>query len=449
MRDLEGGSLREILDPALRRALLVLCAALAVGCRAPHPAKNAILISIDTLRPDHLGIYGHERPTSPNLDAFAAGGVVFEQALSTAPWTLPAHVSMLTVRYPARHAVRTHLHRLRRDVPTLAGWLGAHGFATAAFFNSHFLLSMRHDFGAAQYVREHESSIGDARRVTQLALDWLEARRGERFFLFLHFLDVHSDYVADERYERMFTKGAGRLKGRTQELAGIRKGEPVTAGDVEHLARLYDAGIRQLDDDLVPLFDWLGKAGRLEDTAVVVTSDHGEEFLEHGSVLHDHTHYEELLRVPLILRGASIPAGLRIPSAVSLTDVMPTFLGLLDVPPPEGMQGRDLRGSWRSREPIADERALFAETSPMGEDALRSIRMGRHKLIHDRRTGRVELYDLEEDPGETRDLSSEQRDLVERLSSALEAFQRDPLEPEAAPPPSKEDEERLRALGYL
>ncbi len=435
-----------------KRVLLLGCALLATACTRPD-ARNVILISIDTLRPDHLGVYGHERPTSPNLDAFAARGVVFEDALSTAPWTLPAHVSLLTGRYPARHAVRTDLHRLRPDVTTLADWLREHGFVTAAFHNTHFLLprsGLHSGFETHEYVPESNSRSGDATRITRLALDWLEARSGDRFFLFLHYFDVHSDYTSQERYERIFAPRPGRLSGRTGELMAVRAGlVSLDAEDAEHLAGLYDAGVRQLDDDLAPLLAWLEQTGRFQDTVVAVTSDHGEEFLEHGGVLHDHTHYEELLRVPLILRGGSLPAGLRVPTAVSLTDVMPSLLGLLGLPQPAGMDGRDLRALWESPESGSDARPLFAETSPMREDTLRSVRMGRHKLIHDRRTGRVEVYDLEADPGETRDLSGERRDLVERLSSVLEAFQHDSPEPEAAPPPSKEDEERLRALGYL
>ncbi len=437
-----------------RRVLLVLCGLLETACPAPRgAARNAILISIDTLRADHLEVYGHERPTSPNLDAFAAGGVVFEDPLATAAWTLPSHISLLTGRYPAGHGVRKDRHRLRGNVPTLASVLQERGFATAAFVNSFFLqpsYGAQRGFATYRYVPESDSRRGDAPLITRLALDWLGARRDGRFFLFLHYFDVHSDYVALERYEQIFAPRPGRLSGRTQELMRIRaKQLSIAPEDAEHLARLYDAGIRQLDDDLEPLFEWLQESGRFGDTVVIVTSDHGEEFLEHGSVSHDRTHYQELLRVPLILGGGGLPAGLRIATPVSLTDLMPTLLGLLELPAPVGIDGRDLRALWESPEPAADERPLFAETSPMREDALRSVRMGRFKLIRDLRTDRVELYDLEADPVETRDLSAALPEVVDRLSSVLDDLLRRSVEPEPLSELPKEAEARLRALGYL
>ncbi len=436
----------------MQRVLLVLCAVLAVGCR-PHPAENAILISIDTLRPDHLGLYGHERPTSPNLDRFAAGGAVFEQALSTAPWTLPAHASMLTGRYPSRHGLRTDQHRLRADVATLADCLHPRGFVSAAFVNSAFLLprsGLNRGFDTYELVPEKETPRGRAALITRLALDWLEAHRRERFFLFLHYFDVHSDYASLERYERRFAPEHGRLSGRTLELRLIRAGlVSIGAEDAEHLARLYDAGIRQLDDNLAPLLAWLEGAGRLEDTVVALTSDHGEEFLEHGSVLHGHTHYEELLRVPLVLRGASVPAGARIRTAVSIADVMPTLLGVLGVPAPDGLDGRDLRGLWEAPGAMARDRPLFAETSAVHTEGLSSVRMGRHKLIHDLRTDRSELYDLEQDPLEGRDLASERLGVLEELRALLRELAGESVPSEQAPPRSPAVEERLRALGYL
>jgi arylsulfatase A-like enzyme len=433
--------------------LPVASALLSVACghREP-PVRNVLLISIDTLRADRLGCYGHDRPTSPQLDAFAEAGALFEDAASTAPWTLPAHASLLTGLYPDAHGARTEQHAMAEDVATLAEALRGRGFETHAVVNAFFVspgYGLARGFGEYRYVREDQSRAGAARRITDLGIDWLGPRRGGRNFLFLHYFDVHSSYRSEERYERLFTRGSGRLKGTTAELREAMRGAlELTPADVEHLKDLYDAGIRQLDDELGRLFRWLESAGWLEDTLVVVTSDHGEEFLDHGGLSHGHNHYQEMLRVPLIVRGPTIPAGKRLSALVSLIDVAPTILSVLGVAAPAGTQGRDLRPLWQAPEQAAADRPIFAETGPMEEDALRTVRSGRHKLILDLRTQRYELYDLIDDPRETRNLIDERPEVVGRLAPLLTGFiQESRRTPKIEP--SAEDRQLLEALGYL
>jgi arylsulfatase A-like enzyme len=435
------------------RGLPALGAALLAAACAREAPRSAVLISIDTLRADHLGVYGHARPTSPHLDAFAAGGVVFEDARSTAAWALPAHASMLTGLTPARHGGRTFRHFLPSELPTLATLLHARGFATAGFVNSGFLkprFGIARGFGTYALFREDDSPEGAAPRITQRALAWLEEHRDRPFFLFLHYFDVHSDYSAVPRIRQEFAPEPGRLTGTTAELMRIRgSGGPVDAADAERLARLCDAGIRQLDEGLAPLLAWLETSGALEQTMVVVTADHGEEFGEHGSVGHDRTHYRELLHVPLVLRGAGLPAGVRVAEPVSLTDLAPTLLRLLGVEPPPDLDGRDLAPLWRSPAGPAAPRPLFAETSPQAEDALRSVRLGPLELIRDRRTGRAELYDLASDPGETRDFSAERPEDAAHPGALLDALEAGAREPAVHGEDDPELEAQLRALGYL
>ena len=191
------------------RLLALGLAAAATACHGDGEElpRSAILISIDTLRADHLGCYGHPLPTSPNLDAFADEGTLFDDAYAPSPWTLPSHVSLLTGLYPTRHGVRTTDRRLADAIPSLATLLAQEGFQTGAIVNA---VIMRRQFGLAQgfaayeMVPSDQSRAGAATRVTDAALRWLGDRRGRRVFLFLHYYDVHSDYRSLTRYERMF-----------------------------------------------------------------------------------------------------------------------------------------------------------------------------------------------------------------------------------------------------
>jgi arylsulfatase A-like enzyme len=445
--------------PYLAPLLAAACAALA-ACSEQRPAapaapaaKNLVLVSIDTLRADRLGTYGHTRPTSPLLDTLAAQGVVFEDASSTAPWTLPAHLSLLTGLYPAGHGVRTHRHRLPDDVPTLSSVLAASGFECAAFVNAFFLgdrFGYARGFQPYRYIAESHARRGQTTRVVEQATSWLRRSSAARRFLFVHLFDVHSDYKSRRRYEDMFTRrDASRFDGDTVVIwMGIRGDFEFGPEDLEHLKGLYDASIRQLDDQLAPLFVHLQKSGAMQDTLVVVTSDHGEEFLDHGGMMHGGTHYRELLHVPLILIGPGLPAGMRIAAPVSLVDVMPTALDLLGVEAPPGIDGRSLRPLWEDGEE-SDGRLLLAETGPMEIDALRSVRRGDLKLIVDSRTGSKQLFDLAGDPGETRDLAAERKDEVRELSERLEELSKPRRKPTMLPEPTPEMQEHLRALGYI
>jgi arylsulfatase A-like enzyme len=444
---------RPHLAPLLALAALSACSPEPPPAPAAPAARNLVLISIDTLRADSLGAYGYPRPTSPLLDVVAAQGVVFEDATSTAPWTLPAHLSLLTGLYPSGHGVRTHRHRLPDDVPTLATVLAANGFDCAAFINAFFLgdrFGYARGFQPYRYLAESHARTGQTPKLVGGATDWASRRRDRRFFLFVHLFDVHSDYKSKRSYEQMFTTpGTHRVDGDTVGIwMAIRGDFALTPDDLSHLKGLYDAGIRQLDDQLAPLFEFLQRNRALEHTLVVVTSDHGEEFQDHGGMMHGGTHYQELLHVPLILAGPGVPQGMRIAAPVSLVDVMPTALDLLGIPAPEGMDGRSLRPLWEGG---ADEdgRLLLAETGPMEDDALRSLRRGHLKLIVDSRTGARHLYDLAADPGETRDLAAERAADVAELSEQLEELSRPRREPTLLPEPTPEMQEHLRALGYI
>jgi arylsulfatase A-like enzyme len=462
-----------------------------------------ILVSLDTVRADHLGLYGYERPTSPVLDALAREGTVFDDASSTAPWTLPAHASMLTGLYPASHRIMNSSQRLPDDVPTLAGLLGARGFTTAAVVNSFWLTQASYyvtrDFEHYVWVEEDVHRVSPSTWVTDQAIEWLKARKDdEAMFLFVHYFDAHSDYASLPKYEDLFVRPYdGSVKGtalelieanvdpvvvehcrmnfREQDCIGQRIHEGLVLNqeferrvfsdaDIQHLVDLYDAGIRQLDSEVGRLVRYLDEAGLAEEALLVVVSDHGEEFAEHGGTDHMRTQYREVIRVPLLLRGPGVPAGVRYETPVSLVDLTPTVLSYAGIAPPTSMEGFDLRVLWTGgdRAPL-DARTLFHESgwgaTSHGIVALRpfapkthAIRRGRYKLYYSNRDEpNYALFDLEADPDETRDVTAEHPELAAELrrilderDAAVQARQQGPtvkLDPE--------EEARLKSLGYL
>jgi arylsulfatase A-like enzyme len=435
--------------------LAAVAIAIASGCggTAQEQPKKLLLISLDTLRPDMLGCYGYPRESSPALDRIAAEGALFENAFTTAPWTLPAHASLLTGVYPGRHGAIGERNAIADGVETLATRLVERGFRTAAFVNS-FYVSRRYGFARGfqefQYVPETSAPAGDG--MFGRALVWLAAEPRDRFFLFLHDFQVHSDYRSLPAFEQAFTRAyAGPFTGRTAELLAVREGMLVpTQRDVDHLRDLYVAGIRQLDEEISVLRAFLEGAGLWERTLVVVTSDHGEEFLEHGGVLHGRTQYDEMLRIPLILRGPGVPEGARIARPVSIVDVVPTVLALLGEARPAGIDGVDLFASDGSQ--LADaERLLFGEADHANHvpDITRSARGARFKLILDRSSGEHALYDLAVDPRERQDVKAANADTAKRLVAELERFESTRSAGPALPATPLEIRKQLEALGYV
>ncbi len=418
-----------------------------------------ILISIDTLRPDMLGAYGYPEPTSPALDAFAKEGVLFENAVSVAPWTLPAHGSMLTGFYPRHHGAVTDRNALRLEVPTLAEILSQRGFKTAAFTNSTYLMK-RFGFhrGNDQFVYVLESQ--KAREPSQAfskAMGWLSSRKANQpFFLFVHDYSVHSDYKSLPEFEEMFSQPyEGMANGSTEQLVFLSSGGiDFSEKDKDHLVDLYISGVRQLDSELEKFFAYL-KANQLDqETLVILVSDHGEAFLEHGDVMHGATQYEEELRVPLLLRGPGLPPGMRVSQVVSLIDIVPTVLSILGlVSGTEDWDGMDLSELWRSM-PSEEfsERVLFSEADHHyveEPDIFRSARYKGMKLILNRQTDEKLLFDLSDDPGEQEDVSPQYPEMTAFLSTALENFGETRAPSEVLPVLSEEEQKRLEALGYI
>jgi arylsulfatase A-like enzyme len=244
----------------------------------------------------------------------------------------------------------------------------------------------------------------------------------------------------------------GSVDGSTLQLRRFREGEfPLDGEDVHHLVDLYVAGIRQVDEEIKRLLRYLEEKGLDEKTLIVLTSDHGEEFLEHDGVLHGRTQYQEVLRVPLIFSGPGVPQGLRITEPVSLVDVAPTVTSLLGVSFP-AVDGTDFSSLWKGKDGEGEtELYIFSEADHNNEDEdmFRSVRQGQFKLIVDRRTGEKEMYNLDEDPGETENIADEQPKIRQRLIERLEEHLDESMPKQELPDLSSEEREHLESLGYF
>ena len=432
----------------------------------PGAARNVILLSIDTLRADHLGCYGYARETSPALDALAQRGALFEDVVSSSSWTVPAHMSMLTGLYPRSHGVSTDAKELPAETTTLAEHLSGLGFVAGAIVNTGLLRKHGFPRGFVLYdvlnPRERagaDSAAGaraSAPTIVARARAWLQARPERRFFLLLHLYDLHTDYAPRPEYLARFERPySGTVTGTTTELRDYMMRAPGTRElgpeDARRLIDLYDAEIRQLDDAVAGLFATLDELGLAEDTLLVVTSDHGEEFLDHGDVLHGKTLHPEMVQVPLILVGPGVPRGARIRGQVSPVDLFPTIATLLGVSRPDGLEGLDLSAAWRAPAAWPPQRALFAETRSWpghAEGSLHAaIRKDSWALHYDHLSGEKRLFHHDQDPGELTDLAARDPERVEALWRELEAFLANAKELEDQPI-SEEELEELRALGY-
>jgi arylsulfatase A-like enzyme len=331
--------------------------------------NNILLISVDSLRADRLGCYGNDRSTSPTMDRLAREGVRFAKAMSTTSWTLPAHMSLMTGRYVLSHGVVDQTDRLPAAVPTLAESLHQSALTTAGIVSMLFL-GAQYGFSrgfdtyddhtipsATEYGALHDEP---APVVTDLATKWLRAQGDRRFFLFLHFWDVHHDYVPPAPYDSMFDPDyTGTLTG-TNFISNPDANRSMPRRDLEHLMALYDGEIRWVDDHLARLLAVLDEIGVSDTTAVIVTADHGDEFFEHGGKGHRRTLYREVVDIPLIMRVPGYDASRVVDAPVSLVDVMPTVLDLTGAAMPPGLDGVSLvpalaGGSVPARESIYAE----------------------------------------------------------------------------------------------
>jgi len=335
--------------------LSILALVAAAACNRPPapvsrevaPTRGYVLISIDTLRADHLGLYGYQRPTSPFLDSLATRAAVFEHAIVQLPGTLPSHMSIFTSLYPPEHGVYPPDGILAADTPTLPEVLQRNGFRTAGFTEGGYMAGR---FGFARGFDEFDDDV--PKRTTDIEttcarglrfLTSLDAQ--QRFFLFLHTYVVHDPYRPPERYRAMFAPAAPPPQAFAPtgpNFTRFNHGHGMISAEARDYYRaLYDAEIRYMDDVLKRFFDELARLGLDDETTVVVTSDHGEEFLEHGKMVHEQL-YHEVLRVPLLIVHPDPATRGRIDAVVQSIDIAPTLYAIADVPAPARMSGASL-----------------------------------------------------------------------------------------------------------
>jgi arylsulfatase A-like enzyme len=454
-------------------ALLALCAlsfgrmreySLMSGLPNPPQSPNVLIIIVDTLRADHLSPYGYSRDTSPYLTQLAQQGVLFENAIAPSSWTLPSHASMLTGLYPHESRVQAGKDILSGSLPNLGETMRRRGYRTAAFSANYELFTRDHGFiHCFSHYEEYEQSIGGilekvplsklilealshvtigekfayfgeknaptTERVDKNALDWIE--KGHRpFFVVLNYFDLHEPTLPPEHYLHMFTTNP---KARTQNVYFDEKCtayavKPLCAPEMPQIVDVYDGSIRYVDGSIQHLLSELTGRGVLQNTIVVFTSDHGQEFGDHGIYGHGKSLYRQVIQVPLIIwKPGLVPASVRVPTPVSTTDIAAT---ILDLTAPDGKQalpGRSLAPLWHSSEaatgwpdPMSQLAQLhwFVEDAPNYNGPVDSLVTPDWHYL--RQEGQNLLFDWKNDPDETHDLCAAQPAACSTMKSQLQ-----------------------------
>ncbi|MGE0384280.1 MAG: sulfatase [Gammaproteobacteria bacterium] len=408
----------------------------------PHAVRHVILVTADTMRADVLAAYGNPRVRTPALDALARDGVVFERAISAAPWTLPSVSTLLTGVTPAVHLVRLEHGRLPDRLSTMAERFSAAGYRTAAIVDNAYLRpksNLNQGFDDYEFlnVPEYGNSPGawllrralpgvyraarpvTADEQTARVKRWIARNADRDFFLWVHYFDPHTPYEPPRRFvSGEPPPGMGwDFSPPPQVMSGlIARGER----DRNWIRALYEGEVAWLDENVGAVLDQLRALGLYDDALIAFTSDHGEEFWEHGGQGHAHTLYDELLHVPLIVKAPGLYAGSRVPEPVSTARLVPTLLEAADVEhEPGDFSAPSLSGLVRTD--AAARPAPIVSGATLVVDDLESVIFDGMKYIHSRVTGREELYRLQDDPGERASLAATEPGALDTARGLLAA----------------------------
>jgi arylsulfatase A-like enzyme len=427
---------------------------------------NVILISLDTLRADHLGCYGYTRNTSPHIDSLAQDSAVFQNAFSQSPWTLPSHTSMLTALNPYHHQVYLKEEKMHPSIITVADILRVNhylcgGITAGGYVSEEFGFAKGFDnYRGERYIAY---SVDEARQISLHSQEWLEKNKDKKFFLFLHTYQIHDPYFAHENITESYVQGSliwkkmplAKFLGNQQE----KRKYPFSEKEKENLVGLYDGEIKYTDEVLIaPLIRKLKELDLYDRTMIILTSDHGEEFYDHDSWLHSHTLYDELINVPLIVKfPESKNRGKRIDTIVRSIDIMPTLLEEADIDySPFEIDGKSLVPIVKGKE--KKNRVFISDFTHKGSEELRPAVVATnkdfYKIIVNRRSSppKISLFNLRNDPLERISLEEAKSKLVRELfNSILEHYQNfKPVQGKSQRAIiDKKLEERLKALGYI
>jgi len=416
-------------------ATLVLASGLlaGLGCSEPPARPNLLFLVVDSLRSDRLAPYGSERPT-PAISALARQGVVFEQSYSSAPWTMPSVATMFTGLAPTRHGVTNTDALMSEELETLAERLLSRGYATSAVVSHHMIgKKFRFDQGFESFDQElaRGHRFISSELLTQLAGRELKRLSrdsdGKPFFLFVHYFDPHYDYRDHPQYEYA-KNSAGRLKG-NEGIGQLRRMlDSMSEEELDFIRDRYDEEVRFTDAAIGRLLDRLKRLGLAENTLVVFTADHGEEFRDHGWLGHTQSLYRELVHVPLVMRGPGLDRMRRFSAPVSAVDLAPTLLELLGFRESLG-DGTSLVPRLRQSE-VHPAPPVFCEVDYLGVDEgqpglrtchKKSVVGESFQLVRDDESGEVELFRHEGDEAQIRNLAEELPEEVARLTALLDA----------------------------
>ena len=438
---------------------------------------NVLFILVDTLRPDHLGTYGYTRKTSPNIDRLADEGVKFNKAFAQSPWTAPSISSIFTSLHPSASGVikiaNLTMHTLRDNYITLAELLSGNDYDTAAFISNPWLSkNMKFDQGFDTYDMFEWNK---APLITNAAFDWLDNKSSSKpFFVYMHYMDVHCPYnEIPAPYNELFPEGSDDLYLRTVITDEQKKGHPNICWKVgvdhslNYFITKYDQEIRYVDDEIGKIISKLKDSGNLENTLIVIASDHGLQFLDHGGWGKGETLYNENLHVPMVLRlPGRLPKGKEINTLVRNIDLMPTILNLLNIPLEHQVQGVDLTPLIKKGRKISV--SAFSEELDLEVDlsrTIKSLRTDKYALILNTKTYEAEFYDAKSDPKEGDDLLkkpepdvSKNADLSMELSEVMHFIMEENIsilnkhlseEEEETPELDEQMQKKLKSLGYL
>jgi arylsulfatase A-like enzyme len=448
--------------------LVILSLIFLRGLHTSAPIKNFVIIVIDTLRADKLSCYGNPVDLTPEIDSFAQNAVRFDQVFSHAPWTLPSVASIFTSQYPFKHTAGGQIktfYLLPDKAVTIAEVLHNAGFVTGAIIN---VLYLTEKFGMTQGFESVDSRIPvnnlasrRAEETTNAALNWLDQHKDERFFLFVHYFDPHLIYEPPEPFRRRFADARERqgndfIFGTGKEVFALRKGEiKLDCDTVRRLEKLYNGEIAYTDYEVGRLLKGLSSQGLDENTAVIITSDHGEEFCDHGGFEHGHTLYNELLHVPLIIRipgsnnRRADATGISINTIVRHIDIAPTICELAGVEPNGSFLGNSLTGLINGKK--EPNRPVLSEGNMWGPSGIAWLKDG-FKLIRSSPQTRWQLFDLRTDKGEQNNIAEKQPKIcAEMIRDSKAVFESISKDTSAGSPPelSQEDLRQLRTLGYV